>query len=131
MNIFIPLNNFILGFTNAQWVGMGEPLPKKVAQQWAQWCSGKGYVKTAFGKSIKQHWYNSLDLPSIWLNARDDNIATNKNVNDMLEVFTKLNAKKLTLDPKDYGIKEIGHMKFFSKKNIILWKLALDWLKKN
>jgi predicted alpha/beta hydrolase len=130
MNVFIPLNNLLFGYTNAQWLGMGEPLPKGVAQQWNQWCSGQGYVKTAFGNSVNTHWYDSINFPSLWINASDDDIAINKNVEDMLSVFKQLPAQTLMLNPKDYGLKEIGHMKFFSRKNKILWPLVLDWLKK-
>ena len=128
MQIFIPVNNFLFGYTNTQWMGMGEPLPKNAASQWRKWCSGKGYVQTDFGKAIKTHYYDSVDMPSLWLNATDDDIANDKNVADMLQVFPKLNAKTKTLNPKEYDLKEIGHMKFFSKKNKVLWKLVLDWL---
>ncbi len=130
MDIFIPFSNAIFGYTKTQWLGMGEPLPKKVAGQWRTWCNGKGYVKTAFGKSIHKHWYDEVNLPSIWLNATDDDIAIDENVDDMIEVFTKIKAERLTLDPAQYGLKEIGHMKFFSRKNKVLWPLTIDWLKK-
>jgi len=49
----------------------------------------------------------------------------------MLSVFPKLKAQTLTLNPHDYGLKEIGHMKFFSKKSDGLWPLALNWLNKH
>lgn len=130
MNIFIPLNNALFGYTNTQWVGMGEPLPKNAAKQWRDWCNGSGYVQMAFGKTIHQHLYNNINMPSIWINAEDDDIAINENVADMLRVFPHLSAERLTLSPKDYGLDEIGHMKFFSRKSQMLWPLALDWLNK-
>ncbi|MFN8577596.1 MAG: alpha/beta hydrolase [Candidatus Sericytochromatia bacterium] len=130
MDIFIPINNFLFGYTNAQWVGMGEPLPKMVAQEWSNWCNGTGYVKTAFNKTINTHWYDEINFPSMWLNAIDDDIANNKNVSDMISVFPKIKSETLTLNPKEYNLKEIGHMKFFTKENKILWKIALDWLDK-
>ena len=48
----------------------------------------------------------------------------------MLNVFTRLEAKTLTLQPKDHQLNEIGHMKFFSKRAKILWPYALQWLDK-
>lgn len=131
MNIFIPLSNTIFGHTKSQWFGMGEPLPKNVAKQWKDWCNGQGYVKAAFGKSVFDHFYDDLAIPSLWVNAIDDDIANNANVADMLSVFPKLNAKTLTLQSKNYGLKQIGHMKFFSKKSQTLWKYALEWLDKH
>lgn len=128
MNFFIPLNNALFGYTKTQWVGMGEPLPKAVAQQWREWCNSEGYVKAAFGKTIHHHLYDDLTTPSMWVNATDDDIAINANVDDMLSVFTKLSAQRLTLSPHDYALDEIGHMKFFSRKSQVLWSHASNWL---
>lgn len=131
MNAFIPANNALFGFANTQWVGMGEPLPKGVAKDWRYWCNGAGYVKTAFGKSIKQHWYDDVDCPALWANATDDDIANDVNVADMTRVFTKQAAERLILNPKELGLKEIGHMKFFSRKSKVLWPILDDWIKRN
>ncbi|QOL24322.1 alpha/beta hydrolase [Thalassotalea sp. LPB0316] len=130
MNTFIPMSNMIFGHTKSQWVGMGEPLPKKVAAQWRQWCNGQGYVKTAFGKTVFEHYYDELDVPSLWVNATDDEIAINDNVSDMISVFGKMkhHAQTKTLTPSDHDVKDIGHMKFFSSKRKSLWPLATDWL---
>lgn len=131
MNVFMPFSNFFWGYTNTQWIGMGEPLPKKVAQDWSYWCHGAGYVETAFGKSITQHWYDEISCPSLWINASDDDIANDKNVDDMTRVFTQLPVKRLKLNPIDCDLDEIGHMKFFSRKSKTLWTIATDWLNQN
>lgn len=134
MNFFAPINNAMFGYTNSQWVDMGEPLPKAVAQEWCAWCNGAGYIETAFGKSVKEHWYDEINCPSLWVNATDDDIANNANVDDMTRVFTKMtqqgNIERLTIEPKSYGYQDIGHMKFFSSKRSKLWTLATDWLDK-
>lgn len=128
MNLFIPVSNFIFGCTHSDKVGMGEKLPSGVARQWQQWCNGQGYVKTAFNKSITHHYYDELTLPMYWVNAIDDDIANDKNVDDMMRVFTQAQSITLTLSPKEYGLKEIGHMKFFSRKSSLLWAHVIDWL---
>ena len=131
MNVFLPLCNAVFGHTKSQWVGMGEPLPKKVARQWQQWCNGQGYVKEAFGKTVHQHYYDELAMPSMWVNAIDDEIAIDENVDDMISVFPRLPTQKLTLTPSEYGLDEIGHMKFFSRKSQMLWGHSTDWLNKH
>jgi predicted alpha/beta hydrolase len=128
LNIFIPLNNLIFGYTNAQWLGMGDPLPKNVAAQWSKWCNGEGYVKVELDTTIKNHKYNEIAISSLWLHATDDDIAIYDNVKDMVSVYPKIKSEIITLHPKKMGYKEIGHMKFFSAKNKDLWKYALDWL---
>lgn len=132
MNVFMPVNHLLFGYTNSQWMGMGEPLPKGVAKDWADWCNGAGYIKTAFGDTVKKHWFDDINCPSFWINATDDDIANNANVDDMTRVFTKMttegNIKRLTLDPAEQGFSDIGHMKFFSSKRSKLWALATNWL---
>lgn len=128
LNVFMPLSNLLFGYANNQWLGMGEPLPKKVAHQWSKWCGQKGYLKSDFGKAITQHAYNDLALPCLWVYASDDPIATTPNVTEMIAVFPKMKVTTQLLFPEEYQLKEIGHMKFFSRHNQILWPLAKKWL---
>lgn len=131
LNIFAPISNSVFGFTHAEWLGMGEPLPKGVAKEWKTWCNGQGYVETDFGKNITQHWYSDIDFPSYWLNATDDYIANDANVDDMTRVFSQLKPRRLTLKPEDFDFNDIGHMKFFSRQCESLWPLATDWLEEH
>ena len=128
LNVFLPVSNLLFGKTNSQWMGMGEPIPKRVAVEWNRWCNGAGYVATDFGKEIKEHHYHKLELPSMWLYATDDGIANLANVNDMTRVYTKSKIEILALDPKELGLKQLGHMGFFSSKNKKVWKHAIEWL---
>lgn len=131
MNVFIPLSNFLFGKTNSHWVGMGQPLPKLVAKQWRNWCNGKGYVASDFGKEIKTHLYDDLKLPSMWLYAKDDAIANLTNVKEMARVYSQSKAEVVSIDPNDLVSKQVGHMGFFSSKNKELWRYALEWLDQN
>jgi len=131
MNLVIPLSNFLVGHTKSQLFGMGEPLPKRAAAQWRTWCNGQGYVKTAFGGSVKTHYYDKLTLPALWAYAEDDEIANAKNVADMISVFTQSPATTHPMRPSDYDLKEIGHMKFFSRKSQALWPHVTQWFEQH
>lgn len=110
---------------------MGEYLPKHVAKQWRDWCNGASYIKTAFGKTVQTHYHDTVKLPALWSNAPDDDIANDKNMADIIRVFPKMQAMTKTLNPQDYGLKYIGHMKFFSRQNSALWQQAVDWLEQH
>ena len=99
MDAFIPLTNLTLGYTPADKIGLGAPLPRGVARQWREWCNGAGYIKTAFGKSIHTHYYDDLTMPSLWLGFDDDDIANSENMDDMIQVFTNLPIEKRFLYP--------------------------------
>lgn len=128
MNAFIPINNWIFGQTNSDWVGMGEKLPRRVASQWRRWCNGQGYVQTGFGSDINQHNYDTLSLPIHWVHAIDDDIANAKNVEDMIRVFPQCQHTTTMLIPNDYQLKEIGHMRFFSRRSNGLWPMVIQWI---
>ena len=132
MDAFIPASNLALGYTPADKIGMGEPLPRGVSRQWRQWCNGAGYIKTAFGDTVHTHFYDDISLPALWLNFTDDDIANSQNVDDMLRVFPKMHAEKRMMTPSEFGLDEIGHMKYFSSKTHVkapqLWQLAVDWI---
>lgn len=128
LSYFIPFSNLVFGYTKSPIFAMGENLPKHVAKEWGIWCNGSGYVKTAFGKTIHQHHYHDLTIPIFWVNSSDDDIANTKNVKEMAEVFTNCKHQFLTLNPAEQNTNEIGHMKFFSRKNQHLWAIALDWI---
>lgn len=135
MNGAITLGNLLLGYTPSDKFNMGQPLPRGVASQWRDWCNGKGYIKTAFGKTVVTHFYDELKTPALWLNFSDDDIANAKNVDDMLAVFTAMPAKKEMFQPQEFGLNHIGHMKFFSakthKKAPQLWQMATDWIEQH
>ena len=127
MSILIPLTNWMMGYTPSQWVGMGESLPKGVARQWAEWCNGSCYVKMAFGKDIQEHGFNEVRLPIKWMFATDDPIANQMNVEEMISVFPQASSERLKLEPSEFGMKEIGHMRFFSRSSQKLWPMVTDF----
>ncbi len=133
MDVFIPISNLALGYTPADKMGMGEPLPRSVARQWREWCNGSGYIKTALDKTIHTHFYNKIAMPSLWLGFTDDEIANSENIDDMIRVFPNMPAEKHYLNPKDLGVSSIGHMRYFSRKTQAqapqLWQMAIDWFK--
>lgn len=131
LNFYIPVCNLIFGHTKSQWIGMGEPLPKKVGSEWSRWCNGKGYVKVDLGYRIKEHLYDELNFNSLWVHSKDDDIANPDNVKDMIRVYSNIKAEIVSLSPEEHGFKDIGHMKFFSKKKSKLWEIAIEWLNKN
>lgn len=132
MDVFIPITNLALGYTPSDKMGMGEPLPRGVARQWREWCNGEGYIKTAFGHSIHTHFYDDMLMPALWLGFSDDDIANSKNMDDMIRVYSQMPVQKCFLDPKDFGVSSIGHMRYFSSRTHAkapeLWQMATDWL---
>lgn len=131
LNSFIPLSNMLFGYSKTNLLGMGGPLPKKVGAQWKEFCNTKGYLYDELGTNVKQHYYDSLNIPSMWIHALDDPIANYENVKDMRRVYSQMKGEIMTIDPYTYSYSELGHMKFFTESRKRLWKIAINWLGKN
>ena len=120
-NLIFPLARMTKGYGPTQVIGMGENLPKDVAQQWAQFCSKPGYVINAIGKTVFEDYHTQIHCPitSIW--ASDDEIATEANVKDLLRLYPNADTQMIELKPKSYEHKVIGHMLMFKKSHQNLW----------
>ncbi|OAL86348.1 alpha/beta hydrolase [Acinetobacter sp. SFD] len=122
-NIIFPLFRITKGYGPTQAIGMGENLPKDVAQQWAQFCSKPGYVINAIGKLVSPdsnfHTQITCPITAIW--SSDDEIATEENVKDLLRLYPQASTQMIELKPENYAHKTIGHMLMFKKSHQNLW----------
>lgn len=118
-----PLSNRIKGYAITKKIGMGENLPKRVAEEWSQFCSRPGYIQNAIGKTIQHDYHTDIDckITSIW--ATDDEIATQENVNDLLRLYPNAHCQQMILEPQQYGKKQIGHMLMFKESYQALWPI--------
>lgn len=130
LSIYFPATIKMFGYLPAKKLGLGEDLPARVATQWADWCSNPGYVSNAFSKDVDEHYFNDVKAPMVVLNMKDDAIASEANVNALHKLFPKIQLNKIRLDPKDYGLGEVGHMGFFRSANSKLWPNVTEWLDK-
>ncbi len=130
LHVYFPAAIKVFGYLPAKRLGWGEDLPQGVASQWAHWCTNPGYVKNSFGREIAHHFYDRLVLPILILNAADDPIATEPNVNALLELFPNAATQVRLLKPQEHGLLGVGHMGFFYPQNRALWEHVLPGIQK-
>jgi predicted alpha/beta hydrolase len=128
LRLYLPATARGLGYSPSRAIGMGEDLPAGVARQWSRWCLRPGYVENEFGRGIVQHYYADFRAPILSLYARDDSIATPRNVEDLLRLFPAAPKHTACLDPAQFGCPSFGHVDFFRANRAAAWPLALDWL---
>jgi predicted alpha/beta hydrolase len=129
LQFYLPLTARALGYSPSRVIGMGEDLPAGVARQWSRWCLRPGYVANEFGRGISHHYYDEFRAPILSLYSRDDSIATERNVQDLLRLFPSAPKQKICLDPNQLGVPSVGHVDFFRASRAAAWPLALDWLR--
>lgn len=128
---FLPANTALLGYANTGMVGMGEPLPAGVADQWAACCRRTGYLLHELGSSITRHWFGAVSCPAMMTNSTDDLICTDRTITDLLRLYPNMPVERTTFDPAEHDLRGIGHMKFFHRDSSALWSHVTDWLDKN
>ncbi len=107
---------------------MGENLPKGVGQEWCEYCSKGGYAINAIGKTVFDDFHAEIQSPITAIHATDDEIATLHNVKDLLRTFPNSPSQIVTLAPKAYGLRSIGHMEMFKPSHQQLWTVIADQL---
>ena len=119
--LIFPLARMTAGYGPTQAIGMGENLPKDVAKQWAQFCSQPGYAINAIGKTVFEDYHAKVNCPISVLWSSDDEIATRRNVKDLLRLYPNAKTEMIELKPQSYQHKAIGHMLMFKKSHQNLW----------
>jgi predicted alpha/beta hydrolase len=129
LRFFLPATARALGYSPGRAIGMGEDLPAGVARQWSRWCLRPGYVENEFGRGVTRQYYDEFRAPILSLSASDDSIATLRNVNDFLRLFTAAPKHSACLEPSRFNVPSFGHIDFFRASRAAAWPLALDWLR--
>ena len=129
--IYAPVCSLLFGYVPGKKIGLGEDLPSGVMRQFSHWCLHRGYMKNSFGKEIKTHYYDELELPVLALTPSDDPIATEWNVADFMRSMPNTKIEHLKLEPGDYNLKSIGHFNFFRRQSQALWPVVTEWFARN
>jgi predicted alpha/beta hydrolase len=128
LSVYIPLCARLLGYVPTKRIGWGEDLPAQVARQWAQWCLRPGYVSNGFGRDVRRHYYGEVSTPILSIAAADDPIATEANITDLLRLFPAAPVRRITIEPRRWEKKAVGHIEIFRPRNMELWPVIAEGL---
>ena len=124
----VPLLCRLFGYFPAARLGLGEDLPRGVAEEWAAWGRLRGYVFEADGGAWKEG-YRAVTLPIRAYSFADDTFAPRPAVDALLEGYARAPIERRHLAPAELGARRIGHWGFFREGlQSSLWPEALTWL---
>jgi predicted alpha/beta hydrolase len=126
---FIPLGILIKGYGPCAAVGLGENLPARVARQWGQWCAAGGYATNATRHRPDQDFHAEMRAPITVLHATDDDIATPATVADLLRTFPAAAHRVHLIEPRQQGLRAIGHLDWFRQSHQALWPMMAKALR--
>ncbi|WP_027003005.1 alpha/beta hydrolase family protein [Hugenholtzia roseola] len=128
--LLIPFLTTILGYFPAKKLKLGEDLPRRVASQFAEWCSNPKYNLDFLEKNPDFNHFKNLKKPVFLLNFSDDEWGTRRAIAHLLPLFANCAITQEYINVQESGQNnKIGHMGFFNPKTSkIYWANTLNWI---
>lgn len=122
----MPLLLKLWGYLPA-WAGVGQDLPRGVAQDWRRWSLTKGYL---FGDAtLDTTGYSGYCGPLLALSISDDQgFAPPGTVRALLQRFLNAKTQHHEIPAAEGHRGRIGHFGFFKSQNAALWPYVMQWL---
>lgn len=123
----IPLFSKTLGYVPGFMLG-GTPLPGNIALEWARWCKNPNFISDEQGQPLRE-FFHQFDKKMRFLAITDDlDFAPLKAVKELEKFYSQAEKEIEVVDPKQLGIKEVGHFGFFKRQHKeALWPNAVEW----
>jgi predicted alpha/beta hydrolase len=122
----VPAFTTTLGYLPGR-LGIGEDLPRGVAEDWARWCTHPHYLISEHPDAAAR--FARFDRPTAFYSFTDDAFGPRRSVDALLERLPKSTVDHRRVDPKDLAKGPIGHFGFFrSTFREPLWFEALAFL---
>ena len=129
--VFGPIVVKFKGYLAWSALGMGEDLPRDLFLQWRRWCQWPRYFFDDPDLPGLAEQFAQVRTPIRAINAIDDKWATPASRDAFMQAYCNAAVERITVDPRQGGFGEIGHMGYFRPRAISLWQETLDWFFKH
>lgn len=127
-HFLLPVSTGLRGHFPAPWFGMGEPLPKGVALQWARWCRHPDFIVDDEGRPLRQHFLAYTGRARAIAITDDTRFAPRPAAEALMAFYEMAQAEVVDLAPADLRLEAIGHFGFFKPACKGGWDHMVDWL---
>ena len=118
----IPTLSPLLGYFPSSRLGLGEDLPRGVAEQWARWGRDPDYLLR--GDSVRRDQYAQLRLPMLMVSLDGDRYAPHAAVDALAAIYAGADVTRWRLD----STPATGHFTIFRPGAEHVWARLADWL---
>ena len=110
-----------MGYLPGRRIGFGADLPAQAYWQWRRWCTSRSFYDQDVGGRLRAaHWPDGRPAVRLFAMA-DDNLIPPHCVARLAEVFGTGDVAQTVIKPQERGIKKVGHLGLFSRRNRALW----------
>ncbi|OBY24770.1 alpha/beta hydrolase family protein [Leisingera sp. JC1] len=110
-----------LGYLPGRAVGFGADLPGGVYWQWRRWCTTPGSYLPETGLGLPKPRWAETGIPVDLFAMADDDVVPPPAVWRLGDAYGGVPQRRIVLDPKEAGVRKIGHLGAFARANAPLW----------
>lgn len=114
-----PVTTQAMGYLPGRKIGLGADLPADVYWQWRKWCTTKGSCLA--DPSLPPLQSAALTCPVTLVTFSDDDMIPSTASWRLEAWMQKATVTRRLLDPKDFGLKSVGHIAGFTPRNRAAW----------
>lgn len=109
-------------------LGMGEDLPRGVAEEWARWCMHPDYLFSDHPEA--REGFERITSPVLVWSATDDAYAPRASVEELVGKLSGAWVHHARVRPRDVGARSLGHFGFFRPRaRDTLWRDTLGFIR--
>ena len=127
MHLVLPAVSAVTGDLPAGMIGK-DPLPERVARQWASWCRGPHYMHDAAGAPLRDGFARWQGRARLYHLTDDPMYAPRPAVEELASFHAKAQVEVVSRSPADWGAKRLEHFGFFRPQAQAGWDEVAAWL---
>ena len=115
-----PVLTLLLGRTPGALLGGGD-IPSRAFWQWRRWCTSRAFYTPDIGGDLPALVRPGMNGPLKIIAFTDDALIPPKSVAKLAQRYPDADITEVVIEPKSRELREIGHMKAFSRSNSVIW----------
>jgi predicted alpha/beta hydrolase len=127
-HVLLPTSTAWKGHFPAPMLGMGEPLPKTVALEWARWCRHPDFIVDATGNPLREHFQSFTGRLRAISITDDDRFAPRRATEALLGFYSNADTEIVDVAPADWSVDAIGHFGYFKEIGEHHWPNVVHFL---
>ncbi|MDO5658426.1 MAG: alpha/beta fold hydrolase [Paracoccus sp. (in: a-proteobacteria)] len=120
-----PLATALAGYLPGRRLMLGADLPAEVYWQWRRWCTRRGFWADDIGVSLPPPEPDPSGPPWRLMVSADDRVVPPDAVWRYGDTLDPGRVTRHLLNPADFGLRKIGHIEAFSRRNQAIWPVLL------
>ncbi|WP_298974654.1 alpha/beta fold hydrolase [uncultured Roseobacter sp.] len=119
-----PVMSRLLGYMPGRFLGFGADMPAAAFAEWRRWCTTPGVFAGAVTQSLPKPDWSRSGAPVRLMSFTDDDLVPEPCTQRLARLYGG-QAEVQRIAPADHGLRRVGHISAFARRNDALWDVML------